>query len=185
MELELEVGDRAAHAVLERLAGVADVVDHRAIPLLRDRLTEERAQQPVHRAVLVLGEALDRDAIDHRQADAVAELLADPRHHLAAGRQREVRGREEQERERIAPERADRRRELGRRLVRERHEPVRRGDASPEPRAFVADVLEDQSGSDSMSAPPLPQPAPPNSTLVPAGDLGNAPPRMIARAQGA
>ena len=145
VKLELEARHGAAHAVLERLPRVPDVVAHRSVPFLRDQSTEKPAQEPVERSVLVRGEPLHGNAIDHREAHAVAQLPTNRRHRVGAGREGEVSRGEEQHRERVLPEGADQSLELGHRLVRERHDPVRRRDPAPGPGTFVANVLEKQS----------------------------------------
>src|SRR5438034_11763438 len=111
MELELQVGHRAAHPVFERLPRVPDVVDHRAVPFLRDRPAEQRPQQPVECAILLHREALHRDAVDHGEADAAAQCVIHGGHDRCAGGQGELRRREEQERERIPAKLAERRSE--------------------------------------------------------------------------
>ena len=89
VEMLLEVCHRAPHAVRQRLAGIAHVVEPRAVPLLRHHLAQQLRQQPGDRLVLGHAVALDRHPVEHGKADAVGQLAADRRHDLCATGQRE------------------------------------------------------------------------------------------------
>ena len=87
-----EVGDGAAHPVAQRLAGILDVVEARAVGLLRDHLAEHRGQQPADGQVLGVAVALDREAIHHREAGIRLELGPHRGHEGGARAEREVGG---------------------------------------------------------------------------------------------
>jgi hypothetical protein len=97
VELEIQVRHRAPHAILQRLARIAHVVDHGAVPLLRHQPTQERAEEPAERLVLLQREALDGKLVDDGEPYPLAQLRSDTGHDLAAMRQVEL-GRGEQER---------------------------------------------------------------------------------------
>ena len=144
VEPEIEIRQRHPHAILQRFAGVLHVVEHRPVPFRRDHAPEETAEQPHERAVLVERVALDGNAIEHREADARAKLLAHAMHRLGARRQRTLIGLEEQRRQRGAVQLRHDAIQLGEAGPRERHDPVARADLVSLPGARRADVVGQQ-----------------------------------------
>jgi hypothetical protein len=92
MELLLQVGDRPADAIRERLAGIAHVVEPRTVMLLRHDPPYQIGESPADCLGFVAPVAFDRDPIEDGEARAVHELRAHPRHRLGAGRQLELVG---------------------------------------------------------------------------------------------
>ncbi len=70
MEADFDVGlvGADARAGQRLLAGVVDIVDHRAVELLRHRAHHHRGEQPVDGLRLWLRHLLDREPVDHREA---------------------------------------------------------------------------------------------------------------------
>jgi hypothetical protein len=90
VELLLQVGDGATHAVRDRLAGVAYVVQARAITLLRHDLAQQIGEDPADRLALLAPVPFDRDPVEDGETGAVDELCAHLRHHTGACRQVEM-----------------------------------------------------------------------------------------------
>ena len=76
----------------ERFAGIAHVVQTRAVMLLRHDPPHQIGQDPADRLGFLPAVALDRNPIEHGEAWPVHELRAHPRHRLGAGRQLELVG---------------------------------------------------------------------------------------------
>ena len=107
MEILLGVGDVGAHAVAGRPAEVADIVDRRAVPLLRHRPGDQGGQKPPDRPRAGLRPAFDGQAIDDGEARPVVEALLHVAHEGARGVEREILRTQHQERQGIAIQRRD------------------------------------------------------------------------------
>jgi hypothetical protein len=92
MELLLQIGDGPADAMRKRLAGIAHVVQKRAVILLRHDPPHQIGQYPADRLAFLPPVALDRHPIEHGKARPVHELGAHPSHDLDAGWQLELGG---------------------------------------------------------------------------------------------
>src|SRR6266436_6491421 len=136
-----QVGDRAAHAVAERLAGVLHVVEPRAVGLLRDDLPEHGGEQPPDGPVLLGLVALDREAIHHREAGIGLELRPHVRHEVGARPQRERRGGQALDRARGLAQRPHHLVQLRHAGLGQRDQPPVRGDGVARPRLRTLDLL--------------------------------------------
>ena len=124
VERELEIRDRAPHAVLERLARVAHVVEHGAIPFLGDRPPQQASEQPRERPVLLRRVPLHRHAVQHREPHPRAELLAHLAHDLGTRVESKLIRSQKDRWQRIPPNLAGDDVQLVDATLRERHQPV-------------------------------------------------------------
>ena len=108
VELLALVGDRGTHAVSRSHlpAGVANVVHHGAVPLLRDGTRDHVAEQPIELGRGFRPQFVHRQPIDDDEPDSMIERVARRPHHPAARRHVEAIRPENDERQGVGLEKA-------------------------------------------------------------------------------
>ena len=130
VELQLEIGDRAPHAVVELLARIADVVQHGARPTSGRRAGPAASRAPSRwRGSLPLRIRSTGATVDHGQADGTAQSRTHFRHDLATARRSPTAARQKNGGQRIAPEALDEGLQLGHGRRRQRTSQSARGRA--------------------------------------------------------
>jgi hypothetical protein len=135
VEGEVDIGDGRpnARAGLQPGAGVAYLVEHRAVEFLCDRPCKEAGDEPVQLHRFLAAHLVDRQAVEHGEHDAVIEHAADLRHQRPAGIERKVAGVQQEERQQAAPNPGEHLAQLRKAFRRERHRPVRWSQRIPRP----------------------------------------------------
>ncbi len=101
VEALLDIGEVGSHAVAGQPARIPHVVDHGAVPLLRHRPGEERAEQPEQGHGLRAVDPLERQPIHDGEAGAMLEQAPYAGDGAAAMREIEIGRIERRHRERI------------------------------------------------------------------------------------
>ena len=90
VEALLGIRDVGPHAVPRWPAEIAHVIDHGAVPLLRDRPGNQRREEPEDRDGLLAPQPVERQAIHDGEARPLIEHRLDARRRVAAVIEREV-----------------------------------------------------------------------------------------------
>ena len=113
VEALLGVGDVRAHAIAGRPPEIAHVIDHGAVPLLRDGPGDQRGQEPEDRDGLLAPQPIERQAVHDGEARAVVEHGLEARRRAAAMGELEVGGSEREHGQGIGAKRLHHRLDLG------------------------------------------------------------------------